>query len=184
MFGKRETEKKVDTLKDIQAIIEFLQEIKDDAKPLLKDLQKLEELEREREVANEEVLLVNLETQAEVLEKILQRYEFLQDDADINGIRIKQVARELLHRAKRAGLNELVEEKKQDMKWQFDWQIISLPEFYLFYDRIHGYDDQTYPQLDRTFFYSPTGIVQTLYLLSFLMLVLDLGIFKPFDMDS
>ncbi len=121
MFGKKETEKKVDTLKDIQAIIEFLQEIKDDAKPLLKDLQKLEELEREREVTNAEVLLVNLETQAEVLEKILQRYEFLQNDADINGIRIKQVARELLLRAKRAGLKELVEEKKQDMKWQFDW---------------------------------------------------------------
>ena len=121
MFGKKETEKKVDTLKDIQALIEFLQEIKDDAKPLLKDLRQLEELEREREVTNEEVLLVNLETQAEVLERILQRYEFLQNDADINGIRIKQVAKELLRRAKRAGLKDLVAEKEQDMKWQFDW---------------------------------------------------------------
>ena len=117
LFGKKKTHHQVDVLKDIHAVLEELQDLKDEVKPLLKQVQKLEELEKEYEVGKEDVRLINLETQAEILDQILQRYEFLQDDIDINGIRVKQVAKEFLRRAQQAGLKDLVAEKKQDRKW-------------------------------------------------------------------
>ena len=117
MFGKKKVQNKVDVLKDIRAVLEELQDLKDEVKPLIKQLQKLEELEKEYEVGKEEVRLINLEAQAEVLDQILQRYEFLQDDIDINSIRVKQISREFLKRAQQAGLKDLVADKKQDRKW-------------------------------------------------------------------
>ncbi len=119
LFRRKEHHAKVDVLKDIEAVAEEVLDLNDEVKPLIKLLQKLEELEKEYEVGNEEIRLVNLETQAKILEQVLQRYEFLQDDIDINGIRIRSVAKEFLRRAQRAGLKDLVEEKKQDRKWQF-----------------------------------------------------------------
>ncbi len=120
LWGKKKVQIKVDVLQDLQAITEELRDLKDEVRPLIKQLQKLEELEKEYEVGNEEVRLVNVETQAEVLDQILQRYEFLQDDIDINGIRVKQVAKEFLKRAQEAGLKDLVAEKKQDRKWRVE----------------------------------------------------------------
>lgn len=117
LFGRKQSHPKVDVLKDIQAVLEELQDLKDEVKPLIKQLQKLEELEKEFEVGKEEVRLINLEAQGELLDQILQRYEFLQDDIDINAIRVKQVAKEFLKRAQQTGLKDLVAEKKQDRKW-------------------------------------------------------------------
>ncbi len=119
--SKKEGEPKVDILKDIGAIQDSLREVSMESKALLKELGGLEELEKERQVARESVIPINLEAQAKVLDILLQRYEFYQNDVDINGIRVKQIAREFLKRAKQAGLKDLVNEKKKDMKWQFDW---------------------------------------------------------------
>ena len=120
-WWKKQKEQTIDPLKDIQAILECLNELSNDAKPLLKDLHKLEELEKERQVGRESILPINLEAQAKLLDTILQRYEFFQNDVDINGIRVKEIARNLLKEAKKAGLKDLVQEKKKEMKWQFDW---------------------------------------------------------------
>jgi len=120
LWGKKKAPAKADILKDVRAILEELQDLREEVRPLIKYLHKLEELEKEYEVGKEEVHLINLETQAEVLEQILQRYEFLQDDIDINGIRLRAVAKEFLRRAQRAGLKELVAEKKQDRKWRIE----------------------------------------------------------------
>ncbi len=117
LFGKKKSPNKADVLKDVRAVLEELQDLKDEVKPLIKQLQKLEELEKEFEVGKEDIKLINLEAQAAVLDQILQRYEFLQDDIDINAIRVKQVAKEFLKRAQLAGLKDLVAEKKQDRKW-------------------------------------------------------------------
>ncbi len=117
----REAKTAVDVQKDITAIIEELRELPRDAPVLIKELETLQELEKEREVASSEVLAVNLETQAEVLDRILQKYESLQDDIDINGIRVKEIAGEFLRRAKKAGLKDLVEKKNKDMKWRAGW---------------------------------------------------------------
>ncbi|MBS3120800.1 hypothetical protein J4420_03725 [Candidatus Woesearchaeota archaeon] len=121
MFSPEKHEKREEVLKDIETIAEFLQDTKDDVKQLKPLLEKLEELEKERQVASSGLLHVNLEAQAEVLDKLLQRYEFFQNDADVNGMRVKRIAQEWLKHAQKAGLKDLVQKKKKDLKWHFDW---------------------------------------------------------------
>ena len=119
--GKQKKERKVDVLKDIQAISEFLDNISVDTKVLLKELKKLEQLEKEYKVAKSGIIQINLETQAKIIETLLQRYDFFQSDADINGQRIKIIAKEFLKRASHHGLTDLVKEKKKDRKWSLRW---------------------------------------------------------------
>lgn len=121
LFQKKKHSQKVDSLKNIQSIIEFLKDIRSDKNLLLEELKKLEELEKEREVANEGLRQINLESQAKILDNLLERYQFFQNDADINGIRVKQIASQFLNHAEEAGLKDLVHKKKKDMKWNFDW---------------------------------------------------------------
>jgi len=114
-------EKSIDVLKDVEAVQEGLRETPLDLKPLLKELEQLAELEKEYRVAKAGVLHVNLEAQAEILDKILQRYEYFQNDVDINGLRVKEIAREWLRRADKSGLKDVVKKKQQDMRWKMEW---------------------------------------------------------------
>lgn len=118
IFSHKEPAAKIDVLKDVQAVLQSLQDIPDDIKILRDNLQKLEELEKERQVAHADVIPINLEAQAELLDKILERYQFFQDDVDINGIRLQEIAREFLKHAEKAGLKDLVKEKKDNLKWK------------------------------------------------------------------
>ena len=118
VWGKKESKKKEDSLKDIQAISEFLREMHPDIKELIAKLQELEELEKEREVATSGVLQVNIEAQAQLLDDLLKKYSFLQNDVDINGVRLAHISRQLLRRAEQAGLHDLVKHKKKDMNWR------------------------------------------------------------------
>ena len=117
-WHKEEGKVKIDGLKDVQAILEFLRDAPGEIKQLTKDLQKLEELEKERQIAREGVLAVNLEAQSEILDKLRERYQFLQDDIDINGIRLQEILKEFARHAEKAGLKDLVKEKKKKAQWQ------------------------------------------------------------------
>lgn len=121
LFSKKEPKTKVDVLKNAEAVTEFLSEINDDTKELLEKLNKLEELEKEFLVAKPSLIPINLETQAKLLDELLQHYEGFQNDADINGLRVKMIAQEFLKRAAAAGLKNIIAEKKKDHKWQFQW---------------------------------------------------------------
>jgi hypothetical protein len=124
MFKKKRVEKKsnpTDSLKDIQAISEFLDDVKADHVFLKEKLKKLEELEKEANVTNNDILKVNLKAQSEIIDKLIERYEFFQNDVDINGIRVKMIAKEFLQRAKRAELKDIVKEKKKSQLWKFQW---------------------------------------------------------------
>lgn len=112
---------KQDSVKDLNAVIDFFKHIDDDVKKLLPELEKLKELEKERLVAEEGLLQINLETQIKTLENILISYESLQNDTDINRIRIKKVTQFLLKNCSNAGLKDLVKEKKKDRSWKFNW---------------------------------------------------------------
>ena len=79
---QRTPSKKVDVLSDIEAISEFLSEVQADTKELLSQLKKLKELEQEYHVATSGIVHVNLETQAKLLDKFLERYGFFQSDVD------------------------------------------------------------------------------------------------------
>ena len=122
MFQKKEHPEKFNVLHDIQTVREFLQDVTVDLKRLNPDLKKLEELETELEVmGSEQLRRVNLQTQVEIIERILENYESFENDVDINGIRIKQISQNFLKQADKWGLVELVNEKKQNPKWKFYW---------------------------------------------------------------
>ena len=110
-----------DILKNLEAMLEFLKDVNQDANKLIPELEKLSELEKERQVAESGLKQVNLETQAKVLDNILERYQFFQNDVDVNGIRVKRVAQEFLKHAKKAGMKDLVREKEQKHQWKFFW---------------------------------------------------------------
>jgi hypothetical protein len=118
---KKEAKYQVDIVKDVNAIVEFLNDIHYDVKSLLPELQKLKDLETERKVANDGIIQINLETQAGVLDTLLEKYEFLQNDADINNLRLKAIAKQFLRNARSAGLKDLAKEKQQDNRWKFFW---------------------------------------------------------------
>lgn len=120
VFGKK-TAKKAEVLADIEAIVEFLNEIQADTKELLSQLKMLQELEKEYEVASSGILQVNLETQAKILDKLLERYGFFENDVDVNGLRVKMIATEFLKRAEKAGMTDLARQKKEDKRWNMLW---------------------------------------------------------------
>lgn len=121
LLGKKQQTKKVDVLSDIEAITEFLNDIQADTKELVSQLKKLKELEKEYEVASSGILHINLETQAKLLDKLLERYGFFQDDVDMNGLRVKMIATEFLKRAKAVGMADLIRQKEKDMRWKMLW---------------------------------------------------------------
>ncbi len=121
LFKKKVKSKKVDVLNDLEAVKDFLTSLSRDVKPLLIEIKKLEELEKEYSVAESGIIQVNLETQAKILDKLLQHYEFFQSDADINGLRVKMVTKEFLKRASQHGLKDLVKEKKKNRVWLLHW---------------------------------------------------------------
>ena len=113
-FARKLPTEKIDIVKDLDAIVEYLEEINYDVKSLLPELKKLMELEKERKVTGSEITHINLETQASVLDHLLEKYEFFQNDVDINGLRLKAIANQFLRNAKKHGMTELVKEKKAD----------------------------------------------------------------------
>ncbi len=120
-FAPSESKSKVETLKDIGAIADYLDEINNDTKSIQKLLNQLEELEKERLIAKESIVHINLESQAKILDKLIEKYEFFQNDVDINGLRVKRIAQEFLKHAQKAGMKDLVKSKNQDMRWRFQW---------------------------------------------------------------
>lgn len=121
LFGKKEKVRKIDVIADLQVLMEFFQDLDAESKQMLPLLEKLLELEKEREVARSGIVHINLETQAELLDKILERYDFFQNDTDINGLRLRKITEQFLNNAQKEGLKDLVKEKKQDLKWKGGW---------------------------------------------------------------
>ena len=119
--GKQAKAKKNDMLSDIEAITEFLDDVQTDTKELLSQLKKLKELEQEYHVATSGIVHVNLETQAKLLDKFLERYGFFQSDVDVNGLRVKMIASEFLKRADKVGMTDLVRQKEKDSRWKMLW---------------------------------------------------------------
>ncbi len=121
LFKKKEHTIKADFLTNVSNAIDFLEDAPVEATAIIDLLKQLEELEKEREVSNEKLISINLQTQADLLDKLLDRYEYFQNDVDINGIRIKRIADQFLKNAKKAGLSELIENRKDDYRWTFNW---------------------------------------------------------------
>ncbi len=113
--------KEKDSLKDISAIIDFLEEVHLDTEKLTSQMKKLEELEKERTMARGGILHVNIQAQAELLNNLLRDYESFQDDTSISSIRVQHISKKLMVYAKKAGMKDLIKEKKHDPQWRREW---------------------------------------------------------------
>lgn len=114
-------EEKTDIPTDLEAAYRFFSESERDRKQLAKDLSQSRVLWNEAKVVDENLRLENLKFQIELFDRIIQNYESFQNDVDINGLRVKKIATELLRRAEAAGLTDLVEQRKNDPRWQGRW---------------------------------------------------------------
>lgn len=101
---------------DIGAALDFLKEI--EVGELIRRLEKMKEMVKEGKVIDEGLKADNLEKQIKAFDEVLRDYGFLENDTDINGLRLRRVGGDLLRKAKEVGLNDLVKEKKKDMKWR------------------------------------------------------------------
>ena len=109
--------KRVHPIEDIKEVIDFLENLNSDVKELLPDLNKLLELEKERKVAEEGIVQMNLESQGEVLKKLMLRYSLFIDDTDINWIRLKRVSKQFIYNCNHSGMKYYVKENKNKFKF-------------------------------------------------------------------
>ncbi len=109
---------RIDSERNIFAVIEFLENVASDTQYLLPDLKQLLELERERKIAASGIIHINIDAQAKLLDKILERFSFFQSDTAINEIRIRHIAEQLMQEAKNKGMTDLVRSKQK--AWSLD----------------------------------------------------------------
>lgn len=106
---------------DAKAIADFLLDSSHDRERLLKLIKKFLELRLEyRTLLTDEMKNKNIEHQINLFDEIISAYSFFQEDADVNGNRIKQIAKVLREAALKSN-NEALINKTNDLKWRFDW---------------------------------------------------------------
>jgi len=110
MWWKKKPEvKEIDALHELEAVKEFIRDISIDLKQIVTSLGEFEELEKELRVAKGDLTA----TAIEAIIKLKESYEFLQNDIDVNGQRIKMIYEQFIRNAERAGLNNLVDKIKE-----------------------------------------------------------------------
>lgn len=119
-FKRKEITADPDT--DIRAIRVYIEELHYDSEKLLKLLKELQSLRKDAAVlSDEQALAENLRKQIDTYDNLLLRYEYFEQDADINGIRVKNVARHLMEKAKEKKLYTVIDKIKKESRWMFDW---------------------------------------------------------------
>ena len=112
----KEDEEEVKVKDDLDAVITFLKEM--DVKVLISKLEQMREMAKEEDVVEDGLKAENLEKQIGLFDEILRAYDFFEEDADVNGLRLQKIGNELLKKAKERGMGDLVKEKKKDIKWR------------------------------------------------------------------
>ena len=112
----KEEVKEVKVKDDLDAVIAFLKEM--DVSKLVEKLERMREMVKEEGVVEDGLKTENLEKQIKLFDEVLRAYDFFEDDADVNGLRLQKIGGELLRKAKEEGMGDLVKEKKKDIKWR------------------------------------------------------------------
>ena len=121
-LGFRHREIAADADTDIGAIVQFLKDTHHDTGSLLKLFARLRELRKEAaQLTDEHARRGNLRAQIELFDELLLRYEGYDQDVEINGIRVKRIARQFIEEARDAKLYTLLDKIKKDPQWVFDW---------------------------------------------------------------
>ncbi|MFC1801391.1 hypothetical protein ACFLZB_02925 [Nanoarchaeota archaeon] len=114
-------EKKLDINLDLRAVMGFLSEVDYDVQRILKQLRELQSLRREyRVLQDENMKKTNMTKQVNIFDQILDLYHYFEDDADINGHRIKNIAHAMKKAIEKTDNQKLIK-KTQDPKWTFNW---------------------------------------------------------------
>ena len=107
--------------KDSKAIIDFLLGMDYDREHILRLFKKFLELRLDyHAITDEEVKLKNLRQQITIFDQLIQSYSFFQADNDINGNRVKQIAKALKQMAVKSGEPDLLAITSK-LQWKFDW---------------------------------------------------------------
>lgn len=107
---------------DIDAVMTYLKEVHYDVRELLHQFTELNQIRAERRVlADEEKKMDNLRKQIEIYDRLLLRYEYYTQDADVNAIRVKLVAKFYKEQAKKYKLYASLDRMKRESRWFFDW---------------------------------------------------------------
>jgi len=88
---KKSSTQKIDILHDIEAIKEFLGDVNLDSKRLLKQLDLIEEFEKERKVGRKEIKKIASQTEEKTLTEFSKQYGFFQNDVILNGVRVRMI---------------------------------------------------------------------------------------------
>ncbi len=119
-FVRRELPADTDT--DIEAITTYLDDINHTVETLRKQFRILLELRRDARVLTDENLIKeNLAQQVQIYDKLLSNYQYFEIDTDINGIRMKNIAKRYMAETKKHKLYEVLENIKKKDHWIFNW---------------------------------------------------------------
>ena len=119
-FVRRELPADTDT--DIEAITTYLDDINHTVETLRKQFRILLELRRDARVLTDENLIKeNLAQQVQIYDKLLSNYQYFDIDTDINGIRMKNIAKRYMAEIKKHKLYEVLENIKKKDHWIFNW---------------------------------------------------------------
>ncbi|HLC19335.1 MAG TPA: hypothetical protein VJK72_00310 [Candidatus Nanoarchaeia archaeon] len=107
---------------DIEAVVTYLKEVHYDVRELLHYFAELKQIRSERRVlTDEEKKIDNLRKQIEIYDRLLLRFEYYTQDADVNAIRVKMVAKFFKEQANKYKLYASLERMKREPRWFFDW---------------------------------------------------------------
>ena len=112
---------KINVNKDVKAITYFLANLPYDDERLLRLFKEFLELRLEHYALSDDKLKrQNIIKQVNLFDQIIDLYQYFQDDVDINGKRVKNIAKALTKVVKDQNIEE-AKAKVQSLKWRFDW---------------------------------------------------------------
>ena len=120
MMGKKDETVKFDVEVDVPAVYDFLIRVDKDVREIRELTKTLLELHKEHKVVHQQEKHENMRKQILVFDKLMDSYQFFEDDADINGNRLKGLREHFLHTAK-LHHKELYEKFKDEPTWLEDW---------------------------------------------------------------
>ncbi|MBI4153315.1 hypothetical protein HY497_02230 [Candidatus Woesearchaeota archaeon] len=121
-LGFKKRVEHIDVDKDIDALVMYLGDVHYDVEELLKLFARLVKLRKEAKVlSDEEALKENMRRQIELYDRLLLRYEEYDEDAIVNGIRVKNIATEYVEEAKKNRFYAALEKMRNESRWYFDW---------------------------------------------------------------
>lgn len=108
---------------DLSAILKFLEESNYDIKELIRLLNQFKILvKREKELTDEKDKKNILTAQIRLFDRILKTYAMFQLDSDINGERIKAIAKMLAKKSLKVKVSdELIKKVHTAEEWTYDW---------------------------------------------------------------